>query len=231
MNFDDFKGHIYLIDDDPSIRRSLAFSLSSLRYSIQSFENPAAFLRDALPISPAVILLDIRMPEANGLSLQNELIRQGRSTPIIFISGESQPTEIIEALKNGAVDFLLKPFGLHALVQAIDLALEKDKTRLHQRIKAKNAQDRFSSLTDKEREICWWMIKGYGNKEIAKLNGSAASTVKLHRSRVLEKMGCTCLSELLDLAMDGDRRILHIFEPPTSLHPKTIIGTARNGSH
>jgi FixJ family two-component response regulator len=213
MNFDDFKGHIYLIDDDPSISRSLAFSLSSLRYSIQSFENPAAFLRDALPISPAVILLDICMPESSGLSLQNELIRQGRSTPIIFISGESQPSEIIEALKKGAVDFLLKPFGLHVLVQAIDLALEKDKAGLNQRIKTKNAQEKFSNLTDKEREICWWMIKGYGNKEIATLNGSAASTVKLHRSRVLEKMGCTSLSELLDLAMDGDRRILNIFEP------------------
>jgi FixJ family two-component response regulator len=139
MNFDDFKGHIYLIDDDPSIRRSLAFSLSSLRYSIQSFENPAAFLKDALPISPAVILLDICMPDATGLVLQNELIRQGRTTPIIFISGESQPSEIIEALKKGAVDFLLKPFGLHTLVQAIDLALEKDRAGLNQRIKTKNA--------------------------------------------------------------------------------------------
>ncbi len=213
MNFDDFKGHIYLIDDDPSIRRSLAFSLSSLRYSIQSFENPAAFLRDALPISPAVILLDICMPETNGLSLQNELILQGRSTPIIFISGESQPSEIIEALKKGALDFLLKPFGLHTLVQAVDLALEKDRAGLNQRIKTKNAQERFASLTDKEREICWWMIKGYGNKEIAILNGSAASTVKLHRSRVLEKMGCISLAELLDLAMDGEHRILDIFEP------------------
>jgi FixJ family two-component response regulator len=213
MNFDDFKGHIYLIDDDPSIRRSLAFSLSSLRYSIQSFENPAAFLRDALPISPAVILLDICMPETNGLSLQNELILQGRNTPIIFISGESQPSEIIEALKKGAVDFLLKPFGLQSLVQAVDLALEKDRAGLNQRIKTKNVQERFASLTDKEREICSWMIKGYGNKEIANLNGSAPSTVKLHRSRVLEKMGCVSLAELLDLVMDGEHRILDIFAP------------------
>jgi FixJ family two-component response regulator len=212
MSFEGFKGHIYLIDDDPSIRRSLAFSLSSLRYSIQSFDNPKAFLKDSLSISPAVILLDNRMPETSGLSLQNELKHQGRGTPIIFISGESQPAEIIEALKKGAVDFLLKPFGLHALVHAIDLALEKDKTGLDQRIKTEKARQRFASLTDKEREICGWMIKGFGNKEIANLNGSAASTVKLHRSRVLGKMGCTSLSELLDLAMDGDRRILNIFE-------------------
>ena len=224
MKFDGFKGHIYLIDDDPSIRRSLAFSLSSLRYSIQSFESPTAFLRDSLPISPAVILLDIRMPEYSGLSLQNELLRQGRSTPIIFISGESQPAEIIEALKKGAADFLLKPFGLHALVQSIDLALQKDKAGLQQKIKTQKALQRLSSLTDKEREICWWMIKGFGNKEIANLNGSAPSTVKLHRSRVLEKMGCHSLSQLLELAMDGDRRILNIFEPPRGSTTQHLAG-------
>jgi FixJ family two-component response regulator len=224
MNFEGFKGHIYLIDDDPSIRRSLAFSLSSLRYSIQSFENPQAFLKDSLPISPAVILLDNRMPETSGLSLQNELIRQARKTPIIFISGESKPAEIIEALKKGAVDFLLKPFGLHELVHAIDLALQKDKTSLEQSVKAEKARQRFCSLTDREREICGWMIKGFGNKEIANLNGSAASTVKLHRSRVLEKMGCNSLSELLDLTMDGDRRILNIFEPPRSATAPRLTG-------
>jgi FixJ family two-component response regulator len=147
------------------------------------------------------------------LTLQDELIRQGRITPIIFISGESQPSEIIEALKKGAVDFLLKPFGLQSLVNAIDVALEKDKSGLSQRIKVKNAQERFSNLTEKEREICYWMIKGYGNKEIANLNGSAASTVKLHRSRVLEKMGCISLSELLELVMDGEQRMLNIFKP------------------
>ena len=220
MNFDDFKGHIYLIDDDPSIRRSLSFSLSSLRYSIQSFINPASFLKDALPISPAVILLDVRMPEVSGLNLQDELIRQGRTTPIIFISGESQPSEIIEALKNGAVDFLLKPFGIQTLVQAIDLALEKDKSLQSQRIKLKNAQERFSSLTEKEREICYWMVKGYGNKKIANLNGSAAATVKLHRSRVLQKMGCTSLSELLELVMDGEQRFLNM--PDSNLKPDSM---------
>lgn len=212
MNFDDFKGHVYLIDDDPSIRRSLAFSLSSERYSIQTFESPAAFLKDALPITPAVILLDIRMPETTGLDLQLALLREGRETPIIFISGESQPSEIIEAMKNGAVDFLLKPFGLQALVAAVDRALEKDRARQNERIKSLNVLERFQSLTDKEREICRWMVKGYGNKEIAALNGSAASTVKLHRSRVLEKMGCVALPDLLELAVDSQRRILDIFE-------------------
>jgi len=219
MNFDDFKGHIYLIDDDPSIRRSLAYSLSSVRYSIQTFDSPTAFLRDALPITPAVILLDIRMPGMNGLSLQNEMIARGRKTPIIFISGESQPTEIIEAMKKGAVDFLIKPFGLEPLLEAIDLALQKDKLQQNQKILTLNVRDRFMRLTDKEREVCRWMVKGYGNKEIANMNGSAPSTVKLHRSRVLEKMGCTSLPELMALALDTERKIIDIFTDPEPAQP------------
>jgi FixJ family two-component response regulator len=214
MNFDDFKGHVYLIDDDPSIRRSLAFSLSSIRYSIQTFDSPASFLRDALPITPAVILLDIRMPEMTGLALQHEMKLKGRETPIVFISGESQPSEIIEAMKQGAVDFLLKPFGLDVLLKAIDLALQKDKVQQAKKTSALNIQDRFMRLTDKEREVCRWMIRGYGNKDIANLNGSAPATVKLHRSRVLEKMGCTSLPELMDMAVDPDKKILDIFNTP-----------------
>jgi two-component system, LuxR family, response regulator FixJ len=214
MNFDDFKGHVYLIDDDPSIRRSLAFSLSSIRYSIQTFDSPASFLRDALPITPAVILLDIRMPEMTGLALQHEMKLKGRETPIVFISGESQPTEIIEAMKQGAVDFLLKPFGLDVLLKAIDLALQKDKLQQTKKTNALNIQDRFMRLTDKEREVCRWMIKGYGNKDIANLNGSAPATVKLHRSRVLEKMGCSSLPELIEMAVDSDKKILDFFNTP-----------------
>jgi two-component system response regulator FixJ len=214
MNFDDFKGHVYLIDDDPSIRRSLAFSLSSIRYSIQTFDSPASFLRDALPITPAVILLDIRMPEMTGLALQHEMKLKGRETPIVFISGESQPSEIIEAMKQGAVDFLLKPFDLDVLLKAIDLALQKDKVQQAKKTSALNIQDRFMRLTDKEREVCRWMIRGYGNKDIANLNGSAPATVKLHRSRVLEKMGCTSLPELMDMAVDPDKKILDIFNTP-----------------
>ncbi|WP_300712626.1 response regulator [Limnohabitans sp.] len=129
MNFDDFRGHIYLIDDDPSICRSLSFTLSSSNYSVQTFDNPRAFLKDSLPISPAVILLDMRMPQMTGTELQIILRKNGRETPIIFISGESQPTEIIEAMKLGAIDFLLKPFSMESLMTAIENGLNKDLRR------------------------------------------------------------------------------------------------------
>lgn len=211
MNFDDFRGHVYLIDDDPSICRSLAFTLSSSNYSVQTFDSPQAFLKDSLPISPAVILLDMRMPGMTGPELQNTLLQSGRETPIIFISGESQPSEIINAMKHGAIDFLLKPFSMESLMTAIENGLNKDRARQQQLVRVMDIRQRFSRLTEKEQEICRWMIKGYGNKEIAELNGSAPSTVKLHRSRVLDKMGCETLPELIELSIDDKRRIFEVF--------------------
>jgi FixJ family two-component response regulator len=211
MNFDDFKGHIYLIDDDPSMCRSLAFTLSSAQYSVQTFDGPRAFLKDSLPISPAVILLDMRMPELSGIDLQHKLSQSGRETPIIFISGESLATEIIEAMKSGAIDFLLKPFSMVSLIDAIESGLTKDRDRQNNLAKHKDISQRFNRLTDKEQEICRLMIKGYGNKEIAEFNGSAPSTVKLHRSRVLDKMGCKTLPELIELTFDDKQRTLEIF--------------------
>ncbi len=211
MNFDDFRGHIYLIDDDPSICRSLAFTLSSSNYSVQTFDNPRVFLKDSLPISPAVILLDMRMPEMTGTELQTILRKNGRETPIIFISGESQPTEIIEAMKLGAIDFLLKPFSMESLMTAIENGLNKDRTRHNELVQDMDIRQRFGRLTEKEQEICRLMIKGYGNKEIAELNGSAPATVKLHRSRVLDKMGAETLPELIEMTIDGNRRIYEVF--------------------
>ena len=211
MNFDDFRGHIYLIDDDPSVCRSLAFTLSSSHYSVQTFDGPRAFLRDSLPISPAVILLDMRMPEMSGTELQNCLLQSGRETPIIFISGESQPTEIIVAMKQGAIDFLLKPFSMESLVTAIENGLSRDRMRQNNLIRDMDIRQRFNRLTEKEQEICRLMIKGYGNKEIAELNGSAPSTVKLHRSRVLDKMGVETLPELIELTIDEKRQVIEVF--------------------
>jgi len=208
MNFDDFKGHIYLVDDDPSICRSLAFTLSSSNYSVQTFESPATFLRNSLPISPAVILLDMRLPGMSGTTLQSNLKEKGRDTPIIFISGESHPDEIIAAMKNGAIDFLLKPFSLASLIQAIENGLDKDRARKNELIRRMDVRQRFDRLTEKEKEVCRLMIRGYGNKEIAQLNGSAPATVKLHRSRVLEKMGCEILPELIDMTREDHQNIM-----------------------
>lgn len=201
MNFDDFKGHIYLIDDDPSISRSLAFALGQSNYSVQTFNDPESFLRDSLPLSPAVILLDMCMPQMQGVELQKRLLQSGRETPIIFLSGESQPQEIVTAMKQGAIEFLLKPFGMATLLSAIESGLARDRAHHAQLVRTVELSARYKRLTDKEREVCSFMIRGYGNKEISKIKGSAAATVKQHRARVLDKLGFDSLPELIDVAM------------------------------
>ena len=151
------------------------------------------------------------MPEMTGTELQSCLLQSGRETPIIFISGESQPNEIIVAMKQGAIDFLLKPFSMESLVTAIENGLNRDRMRQNNLIRDMDIRQRFNRLTEKEQEICRLMIKGYGNKEIAELNGSAPSTVKLHRSRVLDKMGVETLPELIELTIDEKRQVIEIF--------------------
>jgi FixJ family two-component response regulator len=143
------------------------------------------------------------MPDMPGVVLQQKLLDMGRNTPIIFISGESQPSEIIEAMKLGAIDFLLKPFGMEILLSTIEKALDKDRRSQSELVKNLDMKQRFERLTEKEQEICRLIVRGYGNKEISEINGSAPSTVKLHRSRVLEKMGCETLPELIAITFDG----------------------------
>ena len=214
MNFDDFKGHVYLIDDDPSISRSLAFALGQSNYSVQTFSDPVAFLRDSLPLSPAVILLDMCMPKMHGVELQKRLLQSGRETPIVFISGESQPQEIVTAMKQGAIEFLLKPFGMATLLQAVEDGLARDRAHHAKLVRSLEISARFKRLTDKEREVCSLMIRGYGNKEISELKGSAPATVKLHRSRVLDKMGFESLPELIDMAM-ADQGFMQLLQGGT----------------
>lgn len=123
-------GHIFLIDDDNSMRLSLSRMLGELGYSVQEFANARDFLENSLPISPAAILLDMQMPDMTGLELQEKLLEVGRQTPILFISGQSHPQQIVKGLKNGAFDFLFKPFNLEELIIALNSAIQFDQNQL-----------------------------------------------------------------------------------------------------
>ena len=114
-------------------------------------------------------------------------------------------------MKLGAIDFLLKPFSMESLMTAIENGLNKDRARQNELVQDMDIRQRFGRLTEKEQEVCRLMIKGYGNKEIAELNGSAPATVKLHRSRVLDKMGAETLPELIEMTIDDKRRIFEVF--------------------
>ncbi|MDO9025678.1 response regulator [Zwartia sp.] len=190
-------GHIYLIDDDASIRRALTGTLERLGYSVSVFEAPDEFLKNAMPISPSVILLDMRMPGKSGVEVQAELLANKWRTPIIFISGESLPAQIVRAMKLGAADFLLKPFSMESLLRAVDSGLAKDAEQHELLLRSMNIQQRYALLTPREKEVCSDIISGRSNKEIAEMSGSAAATIKLHRARVLSKMQAKSLSDLI----------------------------------
>jgi two-component system, LuxR family, response regulator FixJ len=139
--------HVYLIDDNEAIGVSLSETLIRLGYTAEVYSDPLAFLQNSMPVSPAVILLDMRMPSMSGLELQKRLQTVGRKTPIVFISGESQAFEIIQGMKQGALDFLLKPFSLDDLLTAIELALLKD---------AQQSASTAEHLTLRQRYNSFW---------------------------------------------------------------------------
>lgn len=196
--------HIYLIDDDVSIRRALSSTLEKFGYTVSAFDNPDLFLKTATPVSPSVILLDMRMPGLTGVDVQVALLKAGWQTPIIFISGESLPAQIVQAMKQGACDFLLKPFSMESLLRAVASGIERDMAQ-HNLLQRKfDAQTRLSLLTPREREVCAQMVRGRSNKEIAEASASAASTVKLHRARILKKMQVGSLGDLIALFSELD---------------------------
>lgn len=192
------KGHVYLVDDDPSVRGSLARMLEYMGFTVEVYDGPPAFLRHSMPVAPAVLVLDMRMPGFTGLELQAELIRMGRHTPIVFVSGESQPQEIIDALTRGACHFLLKPFNMDELLREIHKGMARDRERLSRYRDDIDVRLRYESLTPRERDVCQLVVKGLMNKEIAEHYGCSIKTIKVHRARVMEKMGADSLLALAE---------------------------------
>ena len=193
-------GHVVVIDDDPSVRRSLCTMLERAGYRVTDYESADAFLQNPVLPSPAVLLLDMRMPGTTGVMLQAKLkTLVTHPVPIVFVSGDSRPDEIISAMKQGAVDFLLKPFTAQAMLDVITRAMQVAVQSQEVRNKQAMVSERLQRLTPRELEICHWMVRGFSNQQIASLDGGAAATIKLHRSRVMEKMQAHSLPELIDM--------------------------------
>lgn len=197
-------GTVYLIDDDNSMRDSLARMLRDVGYVIQDFESATAFLQNSLPVAPAMILLDMQMPDVSGLELMEGLEKIGRKTPIVFLSGQSHPQEIVKGLKKGALDFLFKPFNIEELLQAIDQAIEFDQRQLKKNLKEGEIKRNFSSLTPREKEVCGLLVEGLMNKEIAERLGTTDATIKVHKARVMEKMQASSLQELVKFYLESN---------------------------
>lgn len=191
-------GHVVVIDDDASVRRSMRAMLERVGYEVSVHDSAEAFLQNPILPSIGVILLDMRMPGLTGVGLQTELQDVWHQVPIIFMSGDSRPDEIIAAMKQGAFDFLLKPFTAQALLSVIQRAMERAQHRhVESSLKARIAEQ-LQRLTPRELEICKWMVRGYSNKQIASFDGAAPATIKLHRAHVMEKLGVKTLPELIE---------------------------------
>ena len=186
----------YVIDDNKVVAMALSDTLHRLGYSTEVYNDPLVFLRESMPVSPAVILLDMRMPSMSGVELQKRLLELGRKTPIIFISGECQSSEIVMGMKQGALDFLFKPFNLDELLTVIQKALSKDLQNSLATSRQLSMRERYNSLTPREKEVCALLVAGLLSKQVAAQLGITNATIKVHKSRVLEKMQATSLQQL-----------------------------------
>jgi FixJ family two-component response regulator len=177
--------------------------LQELGYNVHDFASAKAFIEHSVPISPAVILLDMQMPDMTGLDLQEELARIGRKTPIVFISGQSHPQQIVKSLKKGALDFLFKPFNLEDLLNSVADAIEFDRRQLKRVSKDVEVKRYFATLTPREKEVCHLLVQGLLNKDIAVKLGTTDATIKVHKARVMEKMRVDSLQGLVKCYLEA----------------------------
>jgi FixJ family two-component response regulator len=191
---------VFVVDDDASVRGALARLLHSAGYQTETFSSAEGFLAKSRFDAPGCILLDVRMPGLNGLELQEALAAADRQLPIVFITGHGDVPMSVRAMKAGAEDFLPKPFDDEELLKAVAQALNKSQREQNERTEAAEIRRRLSSLTPREREVLCHVVAGQLNKQIAVDLSIAEKTIKVHRARVMEKMGASSIAGLVAMA-------------------------------
>ncbi len=190
---------VFVVDDDPSVRSSLKFLMSSVGLQVESFDSADALLQRKLPDGPSCLVLDVRLRGLSGLDFQRELAARNCHMPIIFITGHGDIPMSVRAMKAGAVEFLTKPFRDQDLLDAVRIALEKDRERRERGKEVSDLKELFKSLTPREQEVISMVVSGMLNKQIADQLGTAENTVKVHRSRAMEKMHAQSVAELVKM--------------------------------
>jgi FixJ family two-component response regulator len=191
---------IFVVDDDPSVRKSLLRVMTSAGYAVEAFASARDFLARERFAGPCCLVLDVRMPGLTGLDLQEALAGNGHRIPIVFITGHGDISMSVQAMKDGAADFLTKPFDVDKLLEAVGRAVTKDVKDLGDETRTAGILDRVKLLTPREIEVFAFVVTGMLNKQIAGELGIGEKTVKVHRARVMEKMGAGSVAELVRLA-------------------------------
>lgn len=191
--------HVILVDDDSDVRLHLSDLLTQMGYAVETVGEPALILRRSRWPAPCVVLLDMRMPGLDGLEVQHGLAKVARHVPIVFMSGESLPQEIVHGLKRGAVDFLIKPFGLPQLSDALAAAFGRAEEWQRAEQRREILRSRHAELSPKEKLVLPLLLQGHSNKSLGECLSIQAGTVKKHRASIYEKFLVSELSQLIAL--------------------------------
>jgi two-component system response regulator FixJ len=193
---------VYIVDDNEGVRDSLRFQLETAGFAVKDFASGLDFLRYAETLAPGCVILDVRMPEMDGLTVQSKLAELNLNFPVIIMTGHGDVPLAVRAMRAGAIDFLEKPFSEEAILESIRLGQDRAARSSPRRQEFdKAAADRLSSLSPREREVLEGLVAGFPNKTIAYDLGVSARTVESHRARVMDKMQARSLSELVRMVL------------------------------
>ena len=191
---------VHIVDDDDSVRRSAAFMLKHAGYRVESYVSGVAFLKEVKHADRGCVLLDVRMPEMDGLEVQQEMAKRGIDMPVVVLTGHGDVGVAVKAMRAGAVNFIEKPYEKEALLQAIEEAYARLDRGHDKDLKASEAKVRLASLTGRERDVLNGLVMGHPNKTIAYDLGISPRTVEIYRANMMEKLRVRSLSEALRIA-------------------------------
>lgn len=215
---------IYLVDDDESVRRSVGFMLKTSGFMVESFESGAEFLKEVRSLDPGCVLLDIQMPEVDGLEVQAELRERGITSPVIVMTGHGDVEVAVRAMKAGAVDFIEKPFAKETMVEAIGEAFDRLDRSSAKSKRREEAELLVNGLTPREYEVLVGLTKGHPNKTIGYDLDISPRTVEIHRANLMKKLDVYNLSDLLRIAFAagvGEQEQVKLDQPSSDASPAT----------